>query len=352
MNRFRRMAIALAAALAAVLVAPLTAHAVGYQFWGYYQVVDDEWAFAVEGVATTVPDDGTVQGLRFAVSAGEDVRPPRDMLQFDEVCADVSAENDHKRVALVIDPGRDVDAPQGEPPPAPGAQCVVAEPDATTLEVISLAVPDVRTENDMLCGLAGFPASVCSEEVAEPTPEQLAADEAIEIPVVPVGEPILTPPTDEPTQEPTPDPTEEPTTDEPTTEPTEGTDEETTPAEEETTQDGATEETTQEATETTEETTDGEVTQAPPSETPDEATADEDSSDGIPPWAWAVGILVLLGILAFVATSARNRRLDAAQQDPYADGPGADSDDPYAGRPADEGPEGPRDRPPGGGDGR
>lgn len=334
MNRFRRMAVALAAALAAVLVAPLTAHAVGYQFWGYYQVVDGEWAFAVEGVATTVPDDGTVQGLRFAVSAGEDVRPPRDVLQFDEVCADVSAE-DHKRIALVIDPGRDVDAPEGETPPAPGAQCVVAEPDATTLEVIGLAVPDVRTENDMLCGLAGFPASVCSEEVAEPTPEQLAADEAIEIPVVPVGEPILAPPTDEPTQDPPEEPTDEPTTD-PTPDPTDGATEETTAPEGETTDDEATEETTDEG---TEETSDEETTQAPPSETPDEATAGEDSSDGIPPWAWAVGILVLLGILAFVATSARNRRLDAAQQEPDHS-------------PEDEGPGGPRDGYPGGGDGR
>lgn len=338
MNRFRRMAIALTTALAAVLVAPLTAHAVGYQFWGYYQIVDGEWAFAVEGVATTVPDDGTVQGLRFAVSAGEDVRPPRDVLEFDEVCADVPAEDDHKRVALVIDPGRDIDAPEGEIPPAPGAQCVVAEPDATTLEVIGLAVSDVRTESDMLCGLAGFPESVCSEEVAEPTPEQLAADEAIEIPVVPVGEPILAPPTDEPTQDPTEEPTDEPTTD-PTDEATDGATEETTDPEEETTEDQATEEATDDG---TEETSDEEATQAPPSETPDEATADEDSSDGIPPWAWAVGILVLLGILAFVATSARNRRLDAAQQERY-DGP----EDEGPG-----GPGGPRDQYPGGGDGR
>lgn len=306
MTVVRRTA-ALAAALVAALIAPLSAHAVGYQFWGYYLLADDEWSLATEGMGTTVPEDGSVHGLRYAVSSGEDVRAPRDTLTFEEVCADVEAEDGSKRVALVIDTGRNVDAPDGETPPGAGAQCVMADEDATTLDVVDLAVEDVRTDEDgMLCGLAGFPATGCSQEVAEPTPEQLAQDEPIEIPVVPVGEPILAAPAPEPSPEPTEEPTDE-ATGEPTAEPTEEPTEETT--------EGAGT-TTDEATEPAEETTDGsegdeEETQSPPAETPEEADEQNDSADGIPAWAWAVGILVLLGILAFAAASARNRRLRA-----------------------------------------
>ncbi|WP_114905779.1 SCO2322 family protein [Ornithinimicrobium murale] len=344
MSRLHRTTAALAAASVALLAAALPAHAAGYQFWGYYQLVDGEWAFAVEGAGTTVPDDGTVQGLRFAVSSGDEIRAPRDVLEFDEVCADVPAEDGSKRIALVIDPGRDVDAPEGQTPPAPGAQCVLAEPDATTLDLVRQVVPDVRTdENTMVCGLAGFPESGCSEEIAEPSPEQLAADEPIQIPVIPIGQPVLAPPTDQPTQEPTTGATDEPT-EEDTAAPTSEA-----PTDDATTEDTAapTGETTAGPTATaTEDSTDEaeETTEAPPSETPDEADPDEDSSVGIPPWAWAVGILALLGILAFAATSARNRRLDAAQREPYDDRAGDGPDDLFR--------DGPGDAPPGSGDGR
>ena len=341
MNVVRRTAAAVAAALVAALIFPLTAQAAGYQFWGYYHLVDDEWVFATEGLATTVPEEGSVHGLRFAVSSGEDVRTPRAVRTFDEVCADVEPEDASKRVALVIDTGRDVDAPDGETPPSPGAQCIVADEDATTLEIIGLAVEDVRTDdNAMLCGLAGFPTAGCSEEVAEPTPEQLAEDEPIEIPVVPVGDPILAAPAPAPTSEPTGEPTED-ATQEPTEEPTEET---TTDAAE--TSEDATDESTEPAEETTEQATDGEEsqeeTQAPPSETPEEAEDQTDSADGIPPWAWAVGILVLLGILAFVATSARNRRLEALRREEYPEGDDDYPPPPGAGSP--DGPVGPQDR--------
>ncbi|WP_109473019.1 SCO2322 family protein [Ornithinimicrobium cavernae] len=338
MTRLRRLAAVLALAVTSVLVAPLAAHAVGYQFWGYYHLVDGEWAFAVEGVATTVPEDGTVQGLRFAVSSGEDVRSPRDVLAFDDVCADVPAEDGSKRVALVIDPGRDVDAPEGATPPGPGAQCVAADPDATMLDLVRQAVGDVRTdEADMLCGLARFPATGCSDEVAEPSPEQLAPDEPIEIPVVPVGSAIVTPPTDGQPTEQSP-PTEQPTdSGQPTGQTTEG------EAGTGTATEPPTDPTTGEGTAgdpTTEETASGDgAASTTPSETPDEAAAeDEEPGEGVPPWAWVVGVLVLLGILALVATSARNRRLRDAQGMPYDEGFRDASDGPSRGGPDDRSP--------------
>src|SRR5690606_41548675 len=81
MTRIYRLAAALALALATALVAPLAAHAAGFQFWGYYQLIDGEWGFATEGAGTTVPEDGSADGYRFPVSAGAAVRAPSHVLE-------------------------------------------------------------------------------------------------------------------------------------------------------------------------------------------------------------------------------------------------------------------------------
>src|SRR5690606_1389629 len=281
MTRIYRLAAAFALALATALVAPLAAHAAGFQFWGYYQLIDGEWGFATEGAGTTVPEDGSVDGYRFAVSAGDDVRVPRDVLEFDEVCAETPAEDGMKRVGLVLDPGRDVDAPEGVTPPQPAATCGLAEPDATSQEILVQVVEDLRTDDSgLICGIAGYPEEGCGEPVPEPTEEQLAEDEPIEIAIAAPGTDIgdVMNPTEEPTA------TEEPT-------------------EEATTTDEATEEATEEAT-TSEETTSDETateeatTEDEPDEAVDEEPADE-SDEGIPPWAWVVGVVLLLGLLAW-----------------------------------------------------
>src|SRR5690606_14095362 len=210
--------------------------------------------------------------------SGDDVRVPRDVLEFDEVCAETPAEDGMKRVGLVLDPGRDVDAPEGVTPPQPAATCVLAEPDATSQEILVQVVEDLRTDDSgLICGIAGYPEEGCGEPVAEPTQEQLAEDEPIEIPVAAPGTDIgdVMNPTEEPTA------TEEPT-------------------EEATTTDEATEEATEAAT------------------TAEEATSDE----GIPPWAWVVGVVLLLALLGWAASAARNRRLDAYSDDRY---PGDDT---------------------------
>ena len=304
MTRIYRLAAAFALALATALVAPLAAHAAGFQFWGYYQLIDGEWGFATEGAGTTVPEDGSVDGYRFAVSAGDDVRVPRDVLEFDDICAETPAEGDMKRVGLVIDPGRDADAPEGATPPEPAAQCVVAEQDATSQEILVQAVEDLRTnDSGLICGIAGYPEEGCGEPVAEPTEEQLAEDEPIEIPVAAPGTDIgdVMNPTEEPTA--TEEPTEEATT---TDEATEEATEEASTAEETTGDEAATEEAT---------------TEDEPDEAADEESTDE-SDEGIPPWAWVVGVVLLLALLGWAASAARNRRLDAYSDDRY---PGDDT---------------------------
>lgn len=316
MTRLPRLAAALVLSVVAALLAPVAAHAVGYQFWGFYQLSDDgEWGFATEGPATTVPADGAVEGYRFAVSSGEDVRVPRDVLTFDEICAQTPPEDGMKRVAVVVDPGRDVDAPEGEALFAPGAQCVVAETGATSLEVLDQAAGEIRTgDGRFLCGIGGFPtAGGCGDEVAEPTPEQLADDEEIEIPVVPAGEPIIAAAdqgggaTDEPAATDDPTTTDDATTDDATTD-------------DETAEDAATDEATTE--DATEDATTGEETEEDTAAaTPDEGTDEESGeSGGVPPWVWIAGAVVLLGLLVWAAGAARNRRLEEAERDWSADG--------------------------------
>lgn len=342
MTRLRRLAAALSLAVIAALVLPGTAHAVGYQFWGFYQLTDDQWGFASEGAGTLVPPDGTVDGYRFAVSANDDVRVPRAVLTFEDICADSPAEDGLKRIGVVVDPGRDVDAPEGEAPFTPGAQCVLADPDATSQEVLELAAQELRIgDSGLICGIGGFPAAGgCGDEVAEPTPEQLAPDEDVEVPVVAAGEPIIVPAggdgagqaTDAPTT--TGEPTGEDTTDAPTDdagtqEPTDGAPGATTGTDGDAT-DPSTEQPTDQATDgATDEATDG-ATDEDPAELPaDEAGEDEDAG-GVPAWVWIAGALALVGVLAWVATSARNRRLEDAVSGadlPDAGDPGTGGED-------------------------
>lgn len=346
MTRISRLAAALALAVVAALLAPGAAHAAGFQFWGFYQLsADEEWGFASEGAGTTVPEDGAVEGFRFAVSSGEDVRVPRAVLTFEDICADTPAVDGMKRVGLVVDPGRDADAPEGETPFTPGAQCAVVEPDTTSQEILAQAAGEIRTDaSGLICGIGGYPAAAgCGDEIAEPTEAQLAEDDEIEIAVVPAGQPIIAAPEDGGDQ----------TTDEPTS-----TDEETSP-----------EETTDAATE--DDTADDEATEDEPGATEDEATKDEsaaeettgddgpteedstetgtdeatddadadESGGGLAPWVWIAGVVVLLGVLAWAASAARNRRLEEVER-AYEPGPGTEGLD------DDQTPDG--SRPPGG----
>ncbi|USQ77530.1 SCO2322 family protein [Ornithinimicrobium cryptoxanthini] len=299
MTRLYRLICASVLALAVAVVAPMAAHAVAYQFWGFYQLTNDgEWDFATEGANAAVPEDGAVDGYRFAFSAGDDdERVPRDAPGFDDLCAGTAAADGMKRVGLVLDTGRDVDAPEGETPPEPSARCVVADEDATSQEILVQAVQDIRTDDSgLICGIAGFPEQGCGDEVSEPTPEQLAADEPIEIPIVDG------------------DATEEPSATETSAEPT--SEEATAETTDATTEDESTDDATSQ--ESTEDETNAEATATDAEPTPGEADTTQDSDSGIPPWAWAVGVVLLLGILAWAASAARNRRLDAAH-DHYLD---------------------------------
>ncbi|ADU48518.1 SCO2322 family protein [Intrasporangium calvum] len=172
------LAALLAAAISILSLAP--AHAAAYRFWGFYQLADGKWAFAQKGPDQIVPEDGSVDGWRFAVADMNDTRFPRATLTFDQVCGSTAAETGKKRVGLVIDFGRPADAADGATPPEPQAICAVVDSTATSTDVLA-AAGDLRVENGLVCAVAGYPATDCGGEVKELSAEAKAADTPVQI---------------------------------------------------------------------------------------------------------------------------------------------------------------------------
>ncbi|MEV7653808.1 SCO2322 family protein [Streptomyces anulatus] len=191
--RLRVPLVALLAALvaaSAVLLGAGSAEAAGYRYWSFWDGNGKNWEYATQGPSLLRPDDGAVQGFRFAVSEDSgDAAQPRRAPDFGAICADTPAQDGQKRVALVIDPGTAADAPDGEEPPAPRTACARVAPDASSAEALAAVAKPLRYDSSaMLCAISGYPKSGCGEQVsgedgsAKPTPSTTAsggaADEA------------------------------------------------------------------------------------------------------------------------------------------------------------------------------
>ncbi|MFH9428689.1 SCO2322 family protein [Streptomyces sp. NPDC017615] len=167
MTSVRRAAAVLVASLL-VLAAAAQAQAAGYRYWSFWDRSGDRWTYATQGPATERPDDGSVQGFRFAVSAdSSDANRPRGTADFGLICAGTPAKAGTKRVALVLDFGTRADAPSGENPPAERKVCARVSPDATTADALAEAAKPLRYDsNALLCAIASYPARGCGEQVS------------------------------------------------------------------------------------------------------------------------------------------------------------------------------------------
>ncbi|MBX9399159.1 hypothetical protein K4749_37705 [Streptomyces sp. TRM72054] len=165
--RFRRIAALLLAALF-LLLNTGQAQAAGYRYWSFWERDGEAWMYATQGPATARPADGDVQGFRFAISEDSaDASQPRGTADFTTICADTSARDGTKRVALVIDFGTTSDAPSGETPPPARTACARLSPDATTAEALAAVAKPLRyNTNALLCAIAGYPEKGCGEQVA------------------------------------------------------------------------------------------------------------------------------------------------------------------------------------------
>jgi hypothetical protein len=145
------------------------AQAAGYRYWSFWERDGDRWTYATQGPSTTRPADGDVQGFRFSVSEDSaDATQPRGTARFAVICARAPAQDGTKRIALVIDFGTTSDAPSGEAPPARRTACARVAQDSTTAEALaSVAKPLRYNTNSLLCGIAGYPARGCGEQVTD-----------------------------------------------------------------------------------------------------------------------------------------------------------------------------------------
>ncbi len=164
MRYLRRTSLAVLAALLLPLAFATTASAESFRYWGYFQWTDGAWAFAQTGPADTVPEDGSVEGWRFAVSDESSTRFPRTGDVFDEVCGSVDPAADEKRVAVVIDYGTAEDSPDGETTPQPRGECAQVPSDASGADVLA-AVAQIRSDAGLTCALDGYPSTGCGDPV-------------------------------------------------------------------------------------------------------------------------------------------------------------------------------------------
>nr|WP_206314689.1 SCO2322 family protein [Streptomyces coryli] len=172
----------MAAAGALALAAAAPAHAADYRYWSLRHGDDGAWTTTTVGPGTYRPQDGAVEGWRFAVfqEATKDSVNPRAKPDFDAICGSTPAKAGTKRVALVLDFGTAKDAPPGERPPAAvRKECVRLPPDATTAEGLAEAVPPLRYGNGgLLCAIAGYPRNGCADVVGGERASTKAPDDA------------------------------------------------------------------------------------------------------------------------------------------------------------------------------
>ncbi|MFH8620903.1 SCO2322 family protein [Streptomyces sp. NRRL B-24572] len=166
-----RAAGAAAGALLA-LAAAAPAQAAGYRYWSFWESDGGKpWAYATQGPATARPADGDALGFRFAISNGtEDTSRPSVAPDFPGICGGVEKKDGTKRIAVVVDFGGPVDAPPGETPPKKPIEvgCAEVREDATGAEALAAVAKPLRYDSAaMLCGIAGYPAKGCGEQVEE-----------------------------------------------------------------------------------------------------------------------------------------------------------------------------------------
>ncbi|MBM3703777.1 MAG: hypothetical protein FJW54_01735 [Actinobacteria bacterium] len=149
---------------------------VGYRYWGYSQSSEDgrTWITAMEGPATTDPQDGTVEGWNYTLSAEGvvDPQPPALAPDFQTLCGATAEKDGAKRIGYVIEFGNSAIHPEGDIAPTALQGCASVPVDASGIDVLN-AVTEVRAgEGGFICGLAGFPSKDCGADPI-PVPESM-----------------------------------------------------------------------------------------------------------------------------------------------------------------------------------
>lgn len=142
----------------------------GFKYWNYFHVENGKYVFAQTGPADYQPKDGSVEAYRYGLSSTADGIQPRTeatTYSADDICKGVVAKQGQKLVGVLLDYGTAEDAGSGETPPEPRAACAAVPTKANGQQVLD-AVADVRVENQLTCGIDGYPVKGCSVTVKNP----------------------------------------------------------------------------------------------------------------------------------------------------------------------------------------
>lgn len=179
MNLGRRCAGAIVVALALVVTLATFSRAANattaYRYWTYYIAAPNTsvWTYSQRGPAFEHPQDGEVQGWRFAVQADRaGGLIPRVSADFAKLCGSQQQAPGKVRVGIVLDFGVAADAPAGERPPATVVTgCVQVADGGSGVDVLDAAVgaANVRIGQGLICGIDGYPKIECAVAVSAPT---------------------------------------------------------------------------------------------------------------------------------------------------------------------------------------
>lgn len=145
----------------------MTALEVVDAYWSYWTAGSTgEWVYQSNGAGALTPADGTSQGWRYGIGASPAyTEKPRVAPDFAQVCGSTPVAAGEKRIAIVIDSGTPAEAPAGSSPPGVSAKCVSVPTPANGLQALSAASSLRQAPDAMVCGINGYPATGCGEQV-------------------------------------------------------------------------------------------------------------------------------------------------------------------------------------------
>lgn len=177
----RLLSVAVLALLSVGLLAPTARAETTYRYWAYTPAEGAAWTVAATGLGEVDPQEGSVQGMRFAVH-GLDAETPRVDPDFETVCAGTEPTEDGERIAVVVDPGTTQDAVEGETPGPVTGTCVLAGAEDSAQDVLA-EVAELRTgDGGLVCALDGYPATGCGDPA---DPSEPSDDAPVELQLQP-----------------------------------------------------------------------------------------------------------------------------------------------------------------------
>ena len=170
--RFKIVLITITLFFSSTLIAPSAqATTKGWRYWGYFQAAPGKtaWTAAMTGPAVDVAD-GSVEGWSFVFSS-DDIpsKAPSIKPSFKSICAKTPADNDTKRIGLVIDFGSTVYAPKGDKVNKTIATCVRVAKESLGIDVLAQVAKIRASKSGLICGINGFPSKECGVEIPTPT---------------------------------------------------------------------------------------------------------------------------------------------------------------------------------------